>query len=115
MINLEINTSYRAVAKNHSIEPDGAISQSTYVPVVEYPERYVAIRYRNGDNKGFIDIYRDNGRIVNNGKLLNWYIQLDETTPTLPKGYEQQCDCGGYKTYNSWAREVHSTWCKVNT
>ncbi len=37
-----------------------------------------------------------------------------EESVQLPLGYQRICDCGGYKTYNEWGKEYHSSWCKVN-
>jgi hypothetical protein len=39
---------------------------------------------------------------------LDW---TKEWADILDKPKRSVCDCGGYKTYNSYAKEFHSHWC----
>lgn len=40
-------------------------------------------------------------------------VDNSDTPPTLTLGYVQKCDCGGYTTFKTYAKECHSHWCEV--
>jgi hypothetical protein len=113
MIKLEMMKSYKAKAKGHPDKQDGTESIGDFVPMYEYPMYYEARRYSSQVYSGVVLVNKEDGRIIGKDGPTFWFIQDD--TPVLPKGYEKECDCGGYKTYSSWSTECHSSWCKVNT
>lgn len=112
MIKLDLSTSYKARSKGHPEKPDGTISVGDFQPVIEEADRYIARRFSRQVFSGNVAIMKQDGRIVGKDGETHWYIEVD--TPILPLGYQRKCDCGGFKTYNSWDKEFHSTWCEVN-
>ncbi len=111
MIQLELMKTYKAKAKGHPERLDGTESIGDFVPIYEHTEHYEAQRFVSQVFTNYVNILKVDGRISGRDGLTHWYVEGD--TPTLPYGYTRKCDCGGFKTYNSYHPEFHSTWCEV--
>ncbi len=41
--------------------------------------------------------------------LKEWYLETGDQVESIKK-----CDCGGFKTYDSYEPHYHSHWCEIN-